>query len=158
LLQRDGDVVELDGISPVALPVAPGNYHIAVRHRNHLGVMSASSVALSASSVTVDFRPTSTTTWGIAAQRNMGTFMALWSGNAQGDNKVSYTGSGNDRDPILVSVGSTTPNNSQVGQYALRDVNMNGTVSYTGTGNDRDPILVNVGSTTPNEVRVEQLP
>ena len=158
LIQRDGDVVELDGISPVALPVAPGNYHIAVRHRNHLGAMTASSVALSASSITVDFRPTSTTTWGIAAQRNMGTFLALWSGNAQGDNKVSYTGSGNDRDPILVSVGSTTPNNSQVGQYALRDVNMNGTVSYTGTGNDRDPILVNVGSTTPNEVRIEQLP
>ena len=29
---------------------------------------------------------------------------------------VKYTGSGNDRDPILVNVGSTTPNNIRVEQ------------------------------------------
>ena len=32
------------------------------------------------------------------------------------DGIVRYTGSGNDRDPILVNVGSTTPNNSRVEQ------------------------------------------
>ena len=30
--------------------------------------------------------------------------------------QVKYTGSGNDRDPILVNVGSTTPNNVRVEQ------------------------------------------
>ncbi len=30
--------------------------------------------------------------------------------------EVKYTGSGNDRDPILINVGSTTPNNTRVQQ------------------------------------------
>ena len=43
LVQRDGDVVDVDGISPVKFTgVAPGNYHVAIRHRNHLGVMTQS--------------------------------------------------------------------------------------------------------------------
>ena len=71
--------------------------------------------------------------------------------------QLSYTGSANDRDPILISVGSTTPNNTLSG-YRVQDVNMNGITAYTGSGNDRDPILVNVGSTTPNNLRIEQLP
>ena len=70
---------------------------------------------------------------------------------------LMYTGSANDRDPILLKVGSTTPNNTASG-YFTEDVNMDGTVKYTGAGNDRDPILVNVGSTTPNQVRQQQLP
>ncbi|MBK9073396.1 MAG: hypothetical protein IPL77_00245 [Flavobacteriales bacterium] len=37
LLQRDGDVVELDGVRPVAVGVPNGNYHVVVRHRNHFG-------------------------------------------------------------------------------------------------------------------------
>ena len=70
---------------------------------------------------------------------------------------MKYTGSGNDRDPILITVGSTTPNNT-ANIYSTRDVNMDGAVKFTGSGNDRDPILVNVGSTTPNSIRVQQLP
>src|SRR5690606_33094564 len=36
LLQRDGDVVDLDGTSAVRFnDHAPGGYHVAVRHRNH---------------------------------------------------------------------------------------------------------------------------
>ena len=73
------------------------------------------------------------------------------------DTSLRYTGSGNDRDPILVAVGSTTPNNTAPG-YLPADVNLDGTVKYTGSANDRDPILVNVGSTTPNNTRTEQLP
>ena len=70
---------------------------------------------------------------------------------------MKYTGSSNDRDPILVTVGSTTPNNT-INGYLDTDTNLDGTVKYTGSGNDRDPILIGVGSTTPNNVRVEQLP
>jgi hypothetical protein len=75
-----------------------------------------------------------------------------------GNGTITYTGSTNDRDPILVAVGSTTPNNVLNNIYSTRDVNMNGQVKYTGTGNDRDPVLVNVGSTSPNNVRSAQLP
>ncbi|MFN8350423.1 MAG: hypothetical protein U0U25_03050 [Flavobacteriales bacterium] len=66
-------------------------------------------------------------------------------------------GGNNDRDPILISVGATTPNSITPG-YAATDVNLDGHGAYVGAANDRDPILLNVGSTTPNEVRVEQLP
>ena len=40
LVQRDGDVVDADGSSPVRLSAVPGNYHVAIRHRNHLPVMT----------------------------------------------------------------------------------------------------------------------
>ncbi len=39
LVQRDGDIVDIDGVSPVTFNnVASANYVIAVRHRNHLGL------------------------------------------------------------------------------------------------------------------------
>ncbi|MBK6628780.1 MAG: hypothetical protein IPG35_14510 [Flavobacteriales bacterium] len=41
LVQRDGDVVAVDGTSPLGFCLAAGSYHVAVRHRNHLGVMTA---------------------------------------------------------------------------------------------------------------------
>lgn len=42
LLQKDGDVVGMDGTSFVYFEeVIPGNYYIVVQHRNHLGVMTA---------------------------------------------------------------------------------------------------------------------
>ncbi len=50
LLQRDGDVVDTDGVSPVCIGgtsvTAGGMYHVAVRHRNHLGVMTSVPVTL----------------------------------------------------------------------------------------------------------------
>jgi hypothetical protein len=157
LLQRDGDVVATNGTSPLTFNVGAGNYHVSVRHRNHLGVMTASAVALGATSTTVNFRGTTLATYGTEAQKTIGTVRTLWAGNTTGDGVLKYTGSGNDRDPILTRVGSSTPNGVAAG-YWPEDVTLNGQVRYAGAGNDRDPILVNVGSTTPNGVRVQQLP
>ena len=160
LVQADGDVVALNGTSPVSITVAAGTYHVAVRHRNHLGVMTLAGVALSSSATTVDFTSGATNTYGTGARKSVtGTFptQALWSGDVTFNHELKYTGTNNDRDPILVTVGSTTPNNT-VNAYSTRDVNLDGVVKYTGSGNDRDPILVNVGSTTPNSTRLEQLP
>ena len=157
LLQRDGDVVDLDGVSPLRMTVPIGSYNVAVRHRNHLGVMTNSPVPLDRAAHPIDLRDPLIATWGSGARTQSGNTMLLWSGNTVLDNSLKYTGPQNDRDPILVDVGSTTPNNSVPG-YHREDVNMDGIVRYTGSGNDRDPILVNVGSTTPNNSRVEQLP
>lgn len=157
LLQRDGDVVALDGTSAVSFVQPPGNYYVAVRHRNHLGVMTAAAVALTGSATLVDFTTLSTSVYGTAARTTTGSVQALWTGDVSFNREVKYTGTANDRDPILVRVGSTTPNNTVSGYYA-EDTNLDGQVLYTGTGNDRDRILVNVGSTTPNNVRLEQLP
>lgn len=41
-IKSDGSVVDLDGTSPVSFFGIPaGDYYIAVRHRNHLGIRSA---------------------------------------------------------------------------------------------------------------------
>ena len=157
LLQRDGDVVGVDGTSALKLPVAAGSYRIAVRHRNHLGAMTATAVSLSTTGTSVDLGVPGTATYGTEARKNVNGVYALWAGDVTFNGQLKYTGSSNDRDPVLIRVGSTTPNNSVAG-YWIEDVNMDGTVKYTGTGNDRDPILVNVGSTTPNSIRAQQLP
>ena len=158
LVQRDGDVVDNDGTSPVRLSAVPGNYHVAIHHRNHLPVMTLNPMALSSAAVAIDFSNGSTATYGTDAQKQTGAVRQLWPGDATTNKQVKYTGSGNDRDPILVAVGSTTPNNVLAGQYDSEDVNMDGSVKYTGSANDRDPILVTVGSTTPNNVRSAQIP
>ncbi|MBK9760707.1 MAG: metallophosphoesterase family protein [Flavobacteriales bacterium] len=157
LLQRDGDVVDVDGISPLRFKMNPGNFRVAVRHRNHLGAMTLAPVTIGTTPVGIDFTSITTTMWGIEATKNVSGVMALWSGDVLRDGVVQYTGLNNDRDPILVAVGSTNPN-STINGYLPTDVNMSGTVLYTGQGNDRDPILVNIGSVVPNNTRVEQLP
>ena len=158
LIQRDGDVVSaFDGTSPVTFSIGFANYYVVLRHRNHLGCMTLTTRALNSTATIIDLRTTATSTYGTEARKTISTVQALWAGNVVRDGMLKYTGASNDRDPILVRVGSTIPTNS-VNGYFSEDVNLNGVVKYTGTSNDRDPILVNVGGTSPNAVRNEQLP
>lgn len=156
LIQRDGDVVATDGISPVGFTSSPGNYRVALRHRNHLGVMTASAVALSAVAVPIDFALGSTGTYGTAARKNVNGTRVLWAGNTVRDGLLKYVGLNNDRDPLLVSIGGTVPTNSVNGYYQ-EDLNLDGYVKYVGAGNDRDLILSNIGA-VPTATRAEQLP
>jgi hypothetical protein len=137
--------------------VPAGSYLVAVRHRNHLGVMTAGAVALSNMPATIDLTASATACWGAGARKSIGTVQALWAGDVTFNGGIKYTGSANDRDPILTTVGATTPN-ATVSVYSTRDVNLDGQVQYAGSGNDRDPILVNVGGTSPNATRTQQLP
>lgn len=161
LITKNGNIVDENGSSPVRLRAPAGTYHVVVRHRNHLGVMSQPVSLVPFASQDLDLSSLSTLTYGIQGCKVVGTstlVQALWAGDSNFDGELRYTGAGNDRDPILVQVGSNTPNNSVNNVYSSLDVNLTGGVRYTGTGNDRDIILVNVGSTTPNNVRVQQVP
>lgn len=160
LLQRDGDLVDADGDTYLNFPVAPGSYYIALRHRNHLGIMTSTprNLGLLPGIAPLNFRSATVATYGTDARVLKGTLWCLWAGDATGNGQLNYTGPGNDRDPILTVVGSTTPNNTVTNVYDRRDTNLDGVIKYTGTGNDRDIILNNVGSTTPNNARVQQLP
>lgn len=157
LLQRDGDVVGLNGTSPLNMPILAGSYRIAVRHRNHLGVLTDPAYPLDGTPTTVDLTTAATVTWGTDARKNVNGVLVLWAGNCTSDNELKYTGGGNDRDPILVSIGGTLPTNTITG-YHTTDVTMDGTVKYTGSTNDRDPLLVNIGGTVPTNTRAQQLP
>jgi glucose/arabinose dehydrogenase len=157
LLQADGDVVAADGTSPLTFRVGPGSYHVAVRHRNHLGAMTAGGVVLSTTAAIVDFRASATATWGTNARQTVGTQQTLWSGNTRADGVILYSGSNNDRDAVLQAIGGIVPTNSVAG-YLLSDVNMDGAVYYTGSSNDRDIILSNIGGIIPTNSVVQQLP
>ena len=159
LVQPNGYLIDpVTGDDFIQFNALPGNYYLVVRHRNHLGVMTSGPIALSASAAEIDFTSSSTATFGTSARKTIGAVQVLWAGDVTGNHQLKYTGSGNDRDPILVNVGSTTPNSIVTGQYVREDVNMDAAVKYAGSANDRDPILVNVGSTTPNNTRTEQVP
>lgn len=155
LIQRDGDIVDVNGTSAVSFPVAAGNYYVALRHRNHLGCMAATLLALSSTATTMDFRTVST--FGAEAQLDIAGTKIMWTGNVMLDDAVRYTGTNNDRDPILTVIGGVVPTNTITG-YLLEDVNMDGNARYTGTNNDRDLILENIGGTVPTNIRTEQLP
>ncbi|MBK9174918.1 MAG: PQQ-dependent sugar dehydrogenase [Flavobacteriales bacterium] len=157
LLQRDGDVMAADGVSPLIFRVGPGSYHVTVRHRNHLAVMTATGISLSATATALDLSAAATATYGTNARKDLGTIRALWAGNAQVDAQVRYMGDGNDRDPILVRIGGSVPTAMVTGYYP-EDTNMDGAVRYVGEGNDRDPILVNIGGSVPTNFLVQQLP
>ncbi len=159
LLQRDGDVVDLNGTSPVRFSRNPGPHMLEARHRNHLGIMTSFVIPQVPTGFVfpVDLTLASTPCYGFAARKAIGGTTVLWAGNTTNNGFLSYTGTGNDRDPILLKVGPTTPN-GVVSGYHVQDVNMDGLVKYVGAGNDRDPVLVNIGGSTPNNSRSEQLP
>ena len=156
LLTRTGNVVSATG-GPVRLSVLDGQFHVSVRHRNHLGAMTAQPVALGQSPATIDFRSPATGTWGTDALKQTGAQMLLWAGNVLPNGDVKYIGGDNDRDPILFLIGGAVPTNVMNGYYGA-DTNMDGQVKYTGGSNDRDVILYNVGGSVPTNVRFEQLP
>ncbi len=156
LLQRDGDIVDLDGSSVPHFLTSDTSHHVVVRHRNHLGAMTATPII---SGSMVDFTSPLTAMWGNEAMKNDGGVMMLWPGNTETlePSKVSYTGTNNDRDPILVAIGGLVPTNMVVG-YMPEDVNLDGAVKYTGTGNDRDLVLQTIGGNVPTLIRHEQVP
>jgi hypothetical protein len=157
LLQRDGDVVDRDGSSPVRITALPGNYHVAVFHRNHLPAMTLAPLALGLGVNAIDLSDGSIATHGADAQRLRNGRWLLWAGDVTGDGVVSYTGAENDRDPILQTIGGVIPTATASG-YLPQDVNMDGTVKYTGEDNDRDPVLQTIGGTVPTNVRIQQVP
>ncbi|MBK7239236.1 MAG: PKD domain-containing protein [Flavobacteriales bacterium] len=160
LIQRDGDIVDLNGTSPVSFGLAAGNYHVVVRHRNHLGIVTLNPVPLSAVAATVDLTQSGTATFGSNARRSItGAFptLALWAGDVTFNGEILYTNSGNDRDQILTAIGGIVPTNTIAG-YRAEDVNMDGSVVYTGQDNDRDIILTNIGGVVPTHSILEQLP
>jgi hypothetical protein len=157
LLQRDGDVVDVDGFSPVAFSKPTGVYRIALLHRNHLGVLTASGVGLGTQPTTVDLGNGSVPTYGTDAMHVQNGHHALWAGNAVWDDRLKYVGSDNDRDLILLRIGGSVPTNT-INGYWSEDVTLDGVVKYVGNGNDRDVILQNIGGIIPTAVRLEQLP
>ena len=156
LLLRNGSIIAADG-SSIRFVASAGNYFVSVRHRNHLGCMIAAATSLNTTTTPIDFSNSATSTWGSSARKQIGSTMVLWAGQTTVDGVVKYTGTNNDRDPILLDIGGAIPTNT-VNGYMGTDVNLDGVVKYTGIANDRDPILINIGGAIPTNTLIEQLP
>ena len=162
LIQRDGDIVDVDGVSPVKMvvPIGTLDFYITVKHRNHLGVMTAATVTTNSATTTfVDFTSPATATYtnGSNTAQLGSTTKLMRAGNANGNNNIKAQGTTNDVTAVLVKVGATTPTNIVSG-YFREDVNMDGLVKYEGTSNDQTVINVAVGSTTLTNIIIEQTP
>ncbi len=158
LLRRNGTIVDVNGTSDVTFQGrASDQYYVAIRHRNHLGIMTASAQALSTTATLINLTNASVgVRGGTDATTSISGVRCLWSGDVNMNGEVKYTGQNNDRDPILTRIGSVMAT-AQYNGYTVEDVNMNGNVKYTGTGNDRDAILLNL-SGAQNGVRTGYLP
>ncbi len=160
LLQRDGDVVDVDGVSNIKFDqVLPGDYYVVIKHRNHLGVMSKK-VSRTEVAKTIDFRKVVTSTFVLSlstinqSQVNVEQGKAMWAGNAQSDNSVIYQGTLNDVNVIYQQVINAPNNLFVIPAYKLRgyyagDINMNGEVIFQGTGNDVEYIYQNIINNHP---------
>ena len=177
LLQRDGDVVSPeDGSSPLTFGTVGESYYLAIKHRNHLGVMTAAPVPVQRGG-SFDF-----STAGDAdlyhlpgydglEQASMGGLRALWAGDANQDGKLKYQGGDSDLNRKVQQL-LTAPGNSAfalnfndaVGYYS-GDLNLDGKVKYSGADADNNWLFMNVVTylrntdAAPNfNLLVEQLP
>ncbi len=151
LLQADGDVVDVDGISPITVP-NNGEYYVVVGHRNHLPVMTLNKV-----DNTLPIDMTTIPLFGTEAAKIVSGKQVLWPGDINRDDVILYTGLNNDRELILSAIGGVVPTNTISGQYRIEDVNMDGVIKYTGANNDRELILQSIGGLIPTNERIAQL-
>ena len=147
LLQRDGDIVETDGVSPVNMAGnAAGNYYISIRHRNHLGVRSLNNMPLAKTTTfSYDFTTAQTKAFpGVVSNNPMasltGGVFGMWGGNANSNTNVKYSGPSNDEGQILNTCLSGNKG-AVINGYLNCDINMNGVLRYSGPNNDEGFLL-----------------
>ena len=149
LIQRDGDVVDVDGVSPVNFKIENDNYYVAIRHRNHLGVMTPSVLAVNkTATATYDFTTAANRALS-SVQADLGSgIFGLYGGNVNGDNTVRASGplSINDYLKLINQLGNSASILSN--SYTVSDVNLDGTIRASGplSINDYLKIINAIGS------------
>ncbi len=165
LIQRDGDIVSTDGISTLTFNVPSSNYFIVIKHRNHLGIITLNTVALTAAVTTIDFTDANNQiTFGTDAQTTFGMpsgIVAMWAGDANGDGRLNYLGAQSEI-PAIRSQVFNDPNNSVFGgppvgtyeslAYKETDINMDGLTVYLGVESDVLNVRNNIFNNPSNSV------
>ena len=165
LLQRDGDIVGTDGFSNLIFTVPHGDYYIVVKHRNHLGIMTSSTMSLTDTITRVDFTDAIyPITYGTDGQTIFGMpngVVAMWSGDTNGDGQLNYLGASSDI-PAIRSKVFNDPDNSLFGGppvgsypsagYSTTDIDMDGVTVYSGAASDVLHIRNNIFNNPSNSV------
>ena len=155
ILQRDGDIVHIDGVSNLTFQlVSSGNYYVAVRHRNHLGIITSNPHFLSPTPTEIDFTNTGASLYGEFPTGSINGERVMWSGDLNSDKNTTYQGPQNDIFTLFMGVVLDTMNDDilvnfvSLGYYE-EDLNLDGKVIYQGPNNDRAKMLFNVTLGTP---------
>lgn len=90
LVQKDGDVVETDGVSPISILAPNDNYLVTMRHRNHFGFTTANVTNLSNNSpTTMNFASNAVPLFGAFPQNSLTpTVWTMIGGDANFDGSV----------------------------------------------------------------------
>ncbi len=165
LLQRDGDIVDVDGISVMTIDANVDDYYVAIRHRNHLGIMTATTVSLSTTTLTLDFTDANNEiTWGQHAQTVNGVpsgDIAMWAGDSNEDGQIVYAGSFSDvnkvRDQVFNDPDNSIFGGPPIATYASKgyhdtDVDLNGFSKYAGASSDVNQIRDNILNNPANSI------
>lgn len=172
IVKNSGELMDVNGNLDIDFPgIEEGKYFVAIRHRNHLGVMTAQPVDFGPNeTVNIDFTDPATETWGSHAQVELDeSVRALWAGDANMDGKIVFQGPEEDNLSGFFQV-LTAPENELQNMnyiyygYSETDIQLDCEVKFLGVGNDNDLRFFNVvmhpGNTGsyPNFVIEEQLP
>jgi uncharacterized protein YjdB len=154
LLQRDGDIVDTDGVSPISFPgVGVDSFYVVVKHRNHLGAMTQ----LVPITGLIDFTVPSTPLFDFGQHPNgynysglaMNTqiklgYRALWAGDFDGDGKLKFVNPSDDQNILFFEVFAYPDNliNSANYNFALGyqqgDYDLNGKSKYENPDDDKN--------------------
>ncbi len=155
ILQRDGDIVDIDGVSNITFPNLPSdNYYVAIRHRNHLGIITANPQFLSPTPTELDFTNTSASVYGTQPMADLNGERLMWAGDLNQDRQAVYQGPGTDIFDLFLKIMLDSLNNEllvnfvTIGYYS-QDLDLDGKVIYQGPDNDRSKLLFNVTLETP---------
>ena len=148
LIQRDGDVVTVDGDSIMVFENVPvADYYVSIKHRNHLAMYSLYAQRFGPALVPfVDFTNRFTPVMGDIPGVEVGGKRAMWSGDISGDAKIIFQGPQNDIFQMFIHILTAEANlefltNFIRRGYTQKDFNLDGKVIYQGPGNDRSPLL-----------------
>jgi len=136
-LKNDGYLVDSDGLSSVNLHnINEGKYFVVIHHRNHLSVMSSSTIDISEIPDFYDFTTSNTQAYGTNAMVNLG-------GGIFG----LYAGDSNKSGIITAADKSGINSNLLIQDYLNSDTNLSGTVDQ----DDKIPV-------TSNNLKQEYVP
>jgi hypothetical protein len=162
LVQRDGDVVGLDGTSVLCLKecefcetAISGNYYVAIKHRNHLAVMTANPIpiGLSYTETVIDFTDANNViTFGTDAQTSFGmptNTLGMWAGDVDNNGVIQYVGSQAETPSILAFIMNDPSNTLELPTWPVTgyhpfDTDLNATVQYVGSNSELPFILQNI--------------
>ncbi len=146
-IREDGRIVDLDGVSDASFKtVADGNYFLVIRHRNHLGIRSATVRTLSsilgvAVPALYDFTTAQSQAYQDgtisvnAAMKDLGGgVFGMYGGNSNANTSVRASGplAQNDYLQLITTTLGGNVTAIQNGVYNASDMNMDGTVRAGG--------------------------